>query len=166
MDWRSAANLQYVSNTALVTRVRPARRILAYGSAVRSSGVPSEGPDPVVMAISIDLVYIQYIAFSGHDWVMMALLSRASARKRLVQWPESVDDRLEALVRLAMSEGEQLSCAQLLGALVATFPTDAGEISRRLRDYRRMHEEDFQAQFDSTGLPELKRLGPRRTRRD
>ncbi len=96
---------------------------------------------------------------------MMALLWRATARKRLVRWPQSVDDRLEVLVRLGLAQGEQLSCAQLLGALVATFPTDPAEVSRCLNAYRRMHEDEFQAAFDPQGLPELKRLGPKRTKR-
>lgn len=96
---------------------------------------------------------------------MMTLLWQADARDRLVKWPWSVDERLESLVRLGLSEGDDLSCAQLLGALVATFPTDPAEVSRVLRDYRRMREEEFQEQFDPAGLPELTRRGPTRSRR-
>jgi len=96
---------------------------------------------------------------------MMALLWQADARKRLVRWPWSVDARLEMLVRLALAEGEQLSCAQMLSAIVATFPTDSAEVARCLHAYRRMHEEDFEAAFDAEGLPELKRRGPEREQR-
>lgn len=96
---------------------------------------------------------------------MMTLLWRADARDRLVQWPWSVDERLESLVRLGMSEGDDLSCAQLLGALVAAFPIDSAEVSRVLRDYRRMGEEEFKAQFDPAGLPELTKRGPARIKR-
>lgn len=92
----------------------------------------------------------------------MGLLWRASSRKRLVRWPESVDDRLEILARLAIAEGEQASCAQVLGALVATCPTEPGEISQRVRQYRRLHEEEFRTEVDPVDLPELKRQGPPR----
>lgn len=92
----------------------------------------------------------------------MALLWRARTRRRLVQWPESVDQRLEILVRLALADGEDTSAAQVLAALVATCPTNPEEINQRLKAYRRMGEEEFWGQFDPSGLPELRRPGPRR----
>jgi hypothetical protein len=92
----------------------------------------------------------------------MALLWRTSKRRRLVKWPEPVDERLEILVRLAMTDGEQTNSTQLLAALVATCPTEPEEIALRLKTYRRLDEEGFRAQVDPSGLPELRRTGPRR----
>ena len=96
----------------------------------------------------------------------MALLWRSRSRQRCVKWPEFVDERLEILVRLAIAEGEQANGAQMLGALVASCPIDPGEIAERLKQYRRLHEEEFRTQVDPVGLPELRRTGPPRRSRD
>jgi len=92
----------------------------------------------------------------------MALLWRSRPRKRLVQWPESVDERLEILVRQVIAGGGDTSAAQVLGALVASCPTEPEKISQLVQGYRQLHEEDFRAQVDPAGLPELRRRGPRR----
>lgn len=95
----------------------------------------------------------------------MALLWRSHPRRRLVQWPESVDERLEILVRQVIAGGGDTSAAQVLGALVAFCPTDPEEISRLVKQYRQLHEEEFRSQVDPVGLPELRRRGPRRNPR-
>ena len=91
----------------------------------------------------------------------MALLWRAPWRKRLVRWPESVDERLEALVRFALAAGEQASFSQVLGALVAT--ADPNEISQQIREYRRLDEDEFRSRIDPSSLPEVNPPGPRRS---
>ncbi|GAA1963608.1 hypothetical protein GCM10009838_20870 [Catenulispora subtropica] len=96
----------------------------------------------------------------------MALLWRSHARKRLVHWPESVDERLEILVRQVIAEGGDTSAAQVLGALVALCPTDPEKVTQLVKEYRQLHEEEFRTQIDPVGLPELRRRGPRRKPRD
>lgn len=54
-----------------------------------------------------------------------------------VYWPAPIDHRLNQLVDLAVSVGEKLSRADLLGALVQNAPEDGESLGDLVRAYRR-----------------------------
>jgi hypothetical protein len=54
-----------------------------------------------------------------------------------IYWPIPIDERLNELVDLAKAEGEALSRADLLGALVLEARPDGGSLGVLVRAYRR-----------------------------
>lgn len=93
----------------------------------------------------------------------MELLKDSTKRTTSVQWPEAVDARLEVLVALAAADGEQVSRAQLLAALVANSPMDGGQLSEMIRSYRRQRPEEFTQATSTAGeMPTIRRPGPKR----
>ena len=62
-----------------------------------------------------------------------------------ILWPAAIDERLGALLDLAVdegSEGERLSRAELLAALVLAAPSHGGALSELLRNFRKANVGD------------------------
>lgn len=93
----------------------------------------------------------------------MELLKNSQKRTTSVQWPEAVDDRLEALLGLAVAAGERVSRAELLAMLVAEAPLNGRQIGERVRAYRQLLPDEFSQTTTQVGeLPVVRRPGPRR----
>jgi len=90
-------------------------------------------------------------------------LHRGPRRSTLVHWPESVDERLDALLGLVNDAGENASRAQLLAALVAAAPLDGAKLARQLRKYRVQDDTVFAEQQQELARTQRhRRPGPSR----
>ena len=79
-----------------------------------------------------------------------------------VYWPAPIDHRANQLVDLATAEGERLSKAELLAALVAFAPDDGEKIGEIVRRYRKMKAGDVLSQVGSSDVIVLDERRPGR----
>lgn len=93
---------------------------------------------------------------TGHD----RRLFESPKRTTSVNWPESVDRRLDRLLELAEEAGEQTSRAQILATLVCQAPLDGEGLGVQVRAYRRLPAVDFDRRTGTVSPP-----APRRGRR-
>ncbi len=93
-----------------------------------------------------------------------ATLRECTKVQSSVYWPEPIDHRLSQLVDLAKRAGEQLSRADLLGALVREAPADGEELGALVRAYRRSRVGELVLQPHGDGVIVLDERRPGRRR--
>jgi hypothetical protein len=94
----------------------------------------------------------------------LGYLSDAPRRKVLLALPEPVDDRLEALTRLARSARVQVSRSQVIAALIAGAPTDPNRLAEVVQHYLGQYDQDFSRDHPGTDLPQVRHPGAKRGR--
>lgn len=74
----------------------------------------------------------------------LACMAKGNDRKTTsVEWPRTVDAKLERLFELARAEGERTSRSDILAALVAAAPENGEGLGVVIHSYRRMRVRDF-----------------------
>jgi hypothetical protein len=91
-------------------------------------------------------------------YVQSAAVEETVRYRTQVLWPVVVDDRLDALVAAAVSEGERCSRADMLAALVWHAPENGEGLGVTVRAYRRALRD---VSTDSSASPKRRRPGPR-----